>query len=128
MCATETSVYNWWLDFDVDVTLYLNFFYFADSTCSQMLSLEEFEAQKVEFTQNQIAELAKFVAADTSVLPSRKKKDFLKKLQASHPSAYATLRQPLKASHQLFASSVESSKKILKVSGTGALTRRRSKK
>ena len=93
--------------------------FFADSSSSCMISSQDYEKQKVEYTQKQLTELAKIVASDATVLPPRKKKDFLKKLQTSHPCAYATLRQPLKASHLLFSSS--------KAPSSGPSIRRRSK-
>nr|CAB3263037.1 uncharacterized protein LOC100187014 [Phallusia mammillata] len=69
-----------------------------DSTFCAMISNEEFNQQRVEFTQMQVSELARSLSSDPN-LPPKKKKDLLKKLQASHSSAYERSRGPMKATH-----------------------------
>lgn len=104
-------------------TTFYTFLFFPGFTYSNLIASKDFENQKVDYTQTQINELTKFISNNPSVLSSKKKKDFLKKLQSVHPIAYATLR-PVKANHIL---PEESSKKLPKPFGSGTLPRRRTK-
>ena len=93
-----------------------------------MITKEDYQSQKEDFTQKQISDLAKYVTETGSPMSARKKKDFLKKLQSTHPCAYATVRQPVKICQPISSSSEGASGKFLKARGTSTFPRRSKKK
>nr|XP_026695072.1 uncharacterized protein LOC113475285 [Ciona intestinalis] len=70
-----------------------------DSVFCRMITSKEYNRQRVEFTQHHISELARALATNQSNIAPKKKKEILKKLQATHSSAYERSRGPMRVPH-----------------------------